>query len=146
MKNIELFINGSFYPGLTVGLTKSEIGKLSGQQLESPDFQTPDVDHYIVKMKTGIVLSMIFDKEDICFDISLRIKENEELNEAISFEDLIAKLNVAWEFDKKKTYLQTICIRLNNGLRLYYAFGNKDDNDYGLFSIRSILETHKFNL
>lgn len=164
MKTIELndlITNGDFYLGLKVGLRKDEIERVISKPLGIPDIETTDVNHYIIEMETGINLSIIFDKEDICFEIKLNLEENsnlnlivqlegqfERINEDISFEKLItiiSKLNVEWEFDERRVYLQTICIRLKNGLRLYYAFGNKLENDHGLFLIGSILEPHKFS-
>lgn len=164
MKNIELnglVIDGSFYLGLRVGLTKYEIEKILGKRFGTADIETPDLDSYYIELKTGVVLSILFDKEDICYEINLDIEENKDSNlivqfeqqieriyRTIPFEKLVAtilKLNVEWEFDNKRVYLQTVCIRLKNGLRLYYAFGNKSNNDYGLFSIKSILETHRFS-
>jgi hypothetical protein len=164
MKNIilnDLMINGNFFFGLEVGLAKKEIEKLLKQPLGTPDIETPDVNYYVVEIKTGVLLTIIFDKEDICFEIKLDLEENKDLNlivqiegtaeridEDISFEKLISiisKLNIEWSFDSKRVYLQTVCVLLKNRLRLYYAFGEKNENDYGLFEIKSILETHRFS-
>ena len=158
IKNVELndiILYGSFYLGLKVGLSKHDIERILGKPFGNVDIETPDLNFYYIELKNGLVLSILFDKQDICFEINLNLEENKDLNLIIQFEDhletinptipfekliaIISKLNVEWEFDIKKIYLQTICIRLKNGLRLYYAFGNK--NDYGFFSIKSIIET-----
>jgi hypothetical protein len=153
-----LLVNSDFYPRLKVGQTKSEIEAISGIELGSPDIETEDVNYYELKMKTGLCLIVIFDKTDICFEIRLDIDKNQDIdfkiregdnirsfNANIHFDtliDILTHLNSEWEFDKAGTYLQTVCIHLSNGLRLYYAFGDKGTGDYGFFSIKSILEGH----
>jgi len=163
MKNIELndlIIDGVFYLGLRVGLPKNEIEKILGKSLTNADIETPDLLCFYVELVTGLVITIFFDKEDICYEIDLKFEENrhsklilkvaqrtEKIDSTTPFDKLILnflKLNLDWAFDNKRVYLQTVCIRLMNGLRLYYAFGSQVDNDYGLFSIKSILETHRF--
>jgi hypothetical protein len=156
-----IIIKGNFYSGLSVGLKKSEIEKIIGNAFKDPDIVTPDLNLYYIVLDTGLILSVIFDDEDVCFKIDLNIGENRninlfveldqgaivEMNEFTTFDNIVtifSNLNIVWEFDWKNVYMQTVCIRLGNGLRLFYAFGNKSENDYGLFSINSFLETHKF--
>lgn len=153
-----LLVNGEFYPKLKVGQTKREIEELLGLELGSPDIETDDVDYYMARIKTGICLVIIFDKSDVCFEIRLDLDKNEDIgfviksddgvlviDNKISFETLIAilfQLNIEWVFDKKRIYLQTACVSLGSGLSLYYAFGEKSDNDHGFVSIKSVLEGH----
>jgi len=154
----DILITGSLYPGLKIGLTKSEIEKVLLLTFGKPDIETPDLEYYLIDTETGIVLTIIFDPKGICYEIKIDFKENKDLNltvevgeeieninEHIPFEKLIeilSLLNIEWEFDRSKIYLQTICIRLKNGLRLYYAFGDRVSDDYGFFSLRLLLETH----
>ncbi|UPK67896.1 hypothetical protein [Chitinophaga filiformis] len=153
-----LIVNGNFYPGLKVGQAKSVVEAVLGIRLSCPDIQTEDVNYYEIEMKAGVCLIIVFDKADVCFEIRLDLDKNRDvdfiINEndiikafdaSISFDSLICilmQLNVAWTFDKEKTYLQTVCIHLSNGLRLYYAFGDESNGDYGFFSIKSVLEGH----
>ena len=155
----DLFINARFSEHLTVGLTKENIEQLLGLKFGDPDIETPDISLYYIELKSGLDVSIIFDKKNICYEINLDLDENrevnffiridqsiEEINKNTPFEHLLSvifMLNIEWEFDRKRVYLQTVCILLENGLRLYYAFGSKKENDYGLFSIKLILENHE---
>jgi hypothetical protein len=155
----DLFINARFFEHLIVGLTKENIEQLLGLEFGDPDIETPDISLYYIKLKSGFDVSIIFDKKNICYEINLDSDENresnffiridqsiEEINKNTPFEHLlsvISRLNIEWGFDYKRVYLQTVCILLENGLRLYYAFGSKKENDYGLFSIKLILENHE---
>jgi hypothetical protein len=155
----DLFINARVFEHLTVGLTKENIEQLLGLKLKNPDIETPDINLYYIDLRSGLEVSVIFDKKNICYEINLDLDENseanffiridqsvEEINRHTPFEHLlsvICKLNIGWEFDRKRVYLQTVCILLENGLRLYYAFGSKKESDYGLFSIKLILENHE---
>lgn len=149
MELTSLIVNGNFYPGLKVGQAKSVVEALLGIQLSCPNIQTEDVNYYEIGLKTGVCLIIIFDKADVCFEIRLDLDKNHDVDfkidendivkafdASISFDSLISilmQLNVAWVFDKEKTYLQTVCIHLSNGLRLYYSFGDKSAGDYGFF-------------
>lgn len=156
----KLFLEGQFGPGIKAGLTKPEIEKLLGHTLTNPDIVTPDVDSYYVDLETGVVLTILFDKKHVCYKVNLDIRENthldlvvelegrvEELSREIPLQSLVQiiySLNIPWEFDPKKVYMQTVCLHLENGLRLLYSFGKKEENDFGLFSIHSILEPYTF--
>lgn len=154
-----LLSDGTFYTGIEVGLTKPEVETRLGYPLSDVYIDTPDVNHYLLKLKDGLILSVLFDKKDVCFELKLDLKENRQLNVGLQWDNrwesisediplerlltILADLNVEWTFDSQRTYLQTLCIRLTNGLRLYYAFGDKSLDDYGFFSIRSLLDTHE---
>jgi hypothetical protein len=154
-----LICDGTFYAGLDVGLTKQEMETRLGYSLSDVYIDTPDVSHYLLELKDSLTLSVLFDKKDVCFELKFDLKDNrqvemglqcgnrwESITEDIPLERLLttlADLNVEWTFDSQQVYLQTLCIRLNNGLRLYYAFGEKSQGDYGFFSIRSLLDTHE---
>jgi hypothetical protein len=156
----ELFTTGRFSEHIRVGLTQEEIETTLGLRLGSPDIETPDVNLYFIEIKPGLVVSISFDKNNVCYEIDLAIDESpkthfylrfgditEDIHQDIQFEhllSLISSLNIKWHFDSQRTYLQTFCIFLDNGLRLYYSFGNKKDNDFGFFSIKSILENHRY--
>lgn len=156
----DLFITGRFSELITVGQTKDAIENTLGSPLGVPDIETPDVSLYYLEIKPGLVVSISFDKKSICYEIDLALEESiqtrfylcldnnsESIHEHIPFEQLlniISKLNIEWQFDPKRVYLQTVCILLSNGLRLYYSFGNKENKDFGLFSIKSILEGHEY--
>jgi hypothetical protein len=157
MKKISLdnlLISGSFFPGLRVGLTKQAIEIIIGRMLDKVYLETPDLKCYLAEIKTDYFLTLYFDKNDLCFEIRLDFEKNKDLelivqfgriSENILFEKLISiilKSNVEWEFDIRRVYLQTVCVKLRNELRFFYAFGKKDENDFGLFAISSILEPH----
>ncbi|KAA2243809.1 hypothetical protein F0L74_15145 [Chitinophaga agrisoli] len=153
----ELFSSGSFRSGLKAGLMKPAVEKQLGKSLEgSYLISTPDVDYYVVEMETDANLTVIFDKARRCDVVKISMKENldrtlviqlgeqeEVIDKNTSFDRLIEillALNIEWEFDRAKVFLQVVCIRFKNGLRLFYAFGNKSENDHGLFEISSNLE------
>ncbi|NML37489.1 hypothetical protein HHL17_09835 [Chitinophaga sp. G-6-1-13] len=154
-----LIRQGVFYGDLKVGLTKQDVESRLGHPLNDVYIDTPDLSHYILEMKDGQMLSALFDKKDVCFELKLDLEENkqvdiglqwydhwESINEDTSLERLLTiltDLNIDWEFDGQRVYLQTLCIQLNNGLRLYYAFGEKAQGDYGFFSIRSLWDSHE---
>jgi len=156
----DLFITGKFSELITVGQTKDDIENTLGSPLGVPDIETPDVNLYYLEIKPGLVVSISFDKLNICYEINLALEEDtkthffirldnntETIHEHIPFEHLLSinsKLNIEWQFDPKRVYLQTVCVLLNNGLRLYYSFGSKENKDFGLFSIKSILEGHEY--
>jgi hypothetical protein len=153
-----LFVQGDIFPGLKVGQTKKEIEFVLGSALGDPDIITPDVTYYVYETKAGVNLVIVFDKNDVCFEIRIDLDKNanagfvvtlynasQSINSSIHFDmviDILRQLNIEWQFDTKKTYLQTVCILLKSGVRLYYAFGEKEANDYGFFSIKSVLEGH----
>lgn len=155
----DLFINARFSELFTVGLTKENIEQLLGLKLGNPDIETSDISLYYIDLISGLDVSMIFDKKNVCCEINLDLDENREANFFICIDqsieeinkntpfghllNVISRLNIGWQFDRKRVYLQTVCILLENGLRLYYAFGSKKENDYGLFSIKLILENHE---
>ncbi|MFD2885330.1 hypothetical protein [Chitinophaga cymbidii] len=161
MELINLFTTGDFYPRLKVGQTKGEMENILGFELGEPDIETEDVDYYLLKMITGVCLVVLFDKEKICFEIRLDLDKNKHIDfmikcndhiqrfdSNISFEsliDIIRQMKIEWEFDKRRSYLQTICISLKNGLKVYYAFGERSADDYGFFSVKRVLEGHFLN-
>jgi hypothetical protein len=150
----DLIINGFFPAGLRAGLTKTEIEQVV--PLGDVYIDTPDITQYMVETNNGLCLSIIFDKQDLCVDMRLDLEENRDLDLVIRYEkeeiaidentpfeeiiEILAELDIEWAFDTKKTYLQTVCIRLKSAIRLYYAFGSKEVDDYGLFLITSIIE------
>src|SRR5688572_20755108 len=95
-KNIKLndLVNtGSFLPGLRVGLEKYEIEKLLGKSLGKADIETPDLDWFYVELKSGLELSILFDKEGICFKIDLDVDENEKNDLIIQFDQQLEIIN-----------------------------------------------------
>jgi len=155
-----LLVNGSFGWGLKAGLTKFDVEKILNQPLSAPDIETPDVDYYYFDMKTGVCLVMIFDKAGICYEMKIKLSDNEKLNFVVQIGNKIEKingktsidkivsilsgLNVEWKFDTKRMYMQTAIMLLKSGISLHYAFGEKKLRDYGLFAIQSNMEGHEF--
>jgi len=163
-KNIDitdLLVNGSFDFGLKAGITKFDVEKILSKPLGAPDIETPDVDYYYMDMKTGVCLVIIFDKVGICYEMKIKLNDNEKINfvvqignkiekidDKISIDKLIsilAGLNIKWTFDTKRMYMQTAIMLLQSGISLHYAFGEKKSNDYGLFVIQSNLANHEFS-
>src|SRR5690242_2858245 len=126
-KNIkinDLLSSGYFLPELRVGLKKQDIEKVLGKKLGPTDIETPDLNSFRIGLESGMQLSILFDKEEMCFKINFDLEENESnnlifqcdqtieiLNENTSFDKLItilSNLSVEWQFDGRKTYLQTI--------------------------------------
>jgi hypothetical protein len=156
----EFILSGVLTPGITAGMTKDEISDKLNLPLDKPEIDTPDVDIFLVDLTGGIVVQLSFDKAQICYDISISTKYNEdtalfleidgvkmEVKEEIAFTDLTSifeRLNIDWTFNRKQTYLQTVCIDLGKGMHCYYSFGRKEDNDFGFFDIRCLLEGHKW--
>lgn len=156
----ELIVTGVLPLGFSVGMQKNEIEMILGKHLDEPDIVTEDVYYYLVQMNEGAIWTLIFDKEHICFEAKLDFDENpfidfgiqtemgiEKITKETSFEKLVnilSYLKIDWCFDSKRTYLQTVCILLQNGLRIYFSFGDKEDNDFGLFSISALMESHKY--
>lgn len=76
-------------------------------------------------------------------------RQSEKIDDKTTFErivDILSCLNLDWQFDTKRMYLQTACIRLPSGIRLYFAFGDKEVGDHGLFLLSFLLESHELNL
>ncbi|WP_423735445.1 hypothetical protein [Chitinophaga caseinilytica] len=156
----DLLINGLSRLGINVGMRKAEMETALGAALGKSYIETPDVVCYLVELKDGITWTINFDNQDNCYEI--KIDENRPINFLVSlgeervkidntttFDKLVEilhSLNIDWEFDEKRMYLQTACMRLDNGIRLFYAFGEKGDGDYGLFSLHFLLETHNYNV
>jgi hypothetical protein len=155
----DLFLDGQVVPGLKPGLSKSKVEEVLNMPLEDRSIDTPDLDYYYVELPCGLVLSMQFDKDEICFEIGLDLEQNKTMNlilkideyiekvsEDITFDALITilfKLNIDWHFDIKRTYSKTVCIHSKNGVKFYYSFEDRVKNDYGLFSLRLLLDGHK---
>ena len=155
----DLLLTGVLAPGITAGMTIQEINALLHQPLDQPDITTEDVDLYIIDLKGGPTVQLSFDKEQICYDISISAKYNGEttlfvdigsdriqIREEIAFTDLISifqQLGIDWKFEKKRIYLQTVCVYLGNNVNCYYSFGRKEQNDFGFFDIRCLLNGHK---
>jgi hypothetical protein len=155
---VQLLNEQIHFEGLKVGLSKYDFEQILDKNLSDPAIETPDLTLFYIKLKSGITLSCSFDLSNICFDITIDFELNESLK--IVFQDItkeeqidkdssfdwvismLAKAKTNWEFDRKRIYRQTCCIRIKNGLRLFYAFGDKKGNDFGLFEIRSISENH----
>lgn len=134
---------------------KHEVEAILGKILDVAYLETADLKCYVVEIKTYCFLNLYFDNNEVCFEIRLDFDQNkglvlilnsEKITENISFMnlmDIILKSKVKWDFDSHRTYLQTICVRLGNGVRFYYSFGDKDMGDFGLFLITTILEPHR---
>lgn len=163
MKNLnlnDLIVKGHSYIGINVGMSKIEIEEVFGKPLGKCDIVTDDVNYYLVQIRRELLWTLVFDKEDICFEIRLDLEKNENLhfyieirdklkmvNNEMKLDDIIdflSSFNINWQFDSKRIYLQTVCILLKNGLRMFFSFGDKESNDYGLFSISFLLESHKY--
>lgn len=143
-------------------MSKVYIEEILGRSLGQCDIETGDLRLYYVEGEAGIIWSFYFDLEDICFEIRLDCKENEAtrliinlhgkytvINKDTPFDTLVstlAELGLDWFFDVKRMYFQTACLNLANGLRLFFAFGEKADRDYGIFSFTFLLETHSYNI
>lgn len=129
MNNIELndlFINARFSKSIKVGFTKDNIEQLLGMRLGKPDVETPDVSWYYFELDSKLIVSLNFDKNEVCYEIKFKFKENkkanffirleqgiEDINEEMPFDHLlniISNLNISWEFDRKRVYLQTVCV------------------------------------
>lgn len=156
MKLNNLLVSG-YFDNLRLGQTKQQLEEALGRNIGNPDIETPDADYYEVDTEAGVTLVIILNKAGICFEIRLDFDKNEsvkfvvdlykgklqQLKRDVSVDilvDVLSRLGIEWEFDPKKIYLQTIVFRLNNGLMLYYSFGERKNRDYGFFSIKSALE------
>lgn len=155
-----LLVNGSFDLGLKAGLTKFDVEKIPGKPFGAADIETPDVDYYYVDMKAGVCLVIIFDKAGICYEMKIKLTDNEKINfvgevgnkiEKINSKtsidkivSILSELNIEWKFDTKRMYLQTAILALESGISLHYAFGERKVKDYGLFAIQSNMENHEF--
>jgi hypothetical protein len=156
-----LVVDGISSLGFDVGMQKHDIETILGKSLGEADVETDDVSCYLWEMDNGIVWSINFDKEDTCFEIKLDFDEQasnfyielagqkECIDNTTTFErivEIFCSLSLDWQFDIKRMYLQTACVRLPSRARLYFAFGNKKSSDYGLFLLSFLHESHKFNL
>lgn len=162
MKLDSLIIDGISVLGFNTGMSKSEMEEVLGESFGESYIETEDLTCYLWERDNGVLWAIYFDKKDVCFEIKLNFDENtlpefsielkgqrKIISNKTTFEEIVETLHclkLDWRFDVKRMYLQTACIHLPSGGRLYFAFGNKEDGDYGLFSLSFILESHEFNL
>ncbi len=151
----DVIFQGHFDNQLKAGLSKGNIENLPSKTfIFSHEFG--DGTCYYFDCQNDIELTILFNNQNIAFEIKLDIDDNWYHKKAISFiyDDKIIKLkeisfdelveffdkmNIKWTFDKSKIYHQTICMKLSNDLRLLYCFGDKKNNDYGLSKIISTI-------
>lgn len=146
-----------FNHGLRVGMSYEEIKELQKQAF-TLSYSFPDGYHYFFQTLEGLNLNILFDKNWIACEIFLDFEENEEsqfylehlgsryeIRENMRLDDFIEFLSICqieWNFHRNNTYLQTICLQLKNNIKVFYAFGDKSAQDFGLFRIKQSLDGH----
>lgn len=75
----EFILSGLLPPGFTTGMTREQISDKLSQSLDKPVIDTPDVDVYIIDLADGVAVELSFDKEQLCYDISISAKYNENI-------------------------------------------------------------------
>lgn len=147
--------SGNFDRSISVGMNK----KGHEKSLEfSHDFG--DGESYFFEVAGAFCLNVLVDLEGTIFRIDLDLDDNSiarfkgrdtvlETSHEVDFLSLLEffeRNEYAWRFQKEATYLQTVGVRLDKNVIVFYHFGSKEDNDFGLGKLVSFLPGHPLNV